>query len=77
MERDVASATVDWSNMSELSSLSHPRGTEVSLLHWPQATGSDKTIGSSSRQAAPPAREDQRTIRPRVAPSGTGASEPQ
>jgi hypothetical protein len=53
---DVACATVDWSNMSGSSSSSPPRGAEVSSSHWPQATGHDKTVGSSSRQAAPPER---------------------
>jgi hypothetical protein len=55
---DVASAAVDWSNMSGSSSLSPPRGTEVSSSRQPQATGHDKTVGSSSCQAASPARED-------------------
>jgi hypothetical protein len=34
-------------------------------------------VGSSSRPAAHPAREDPRTVRPHVAPSRTGASESQ
>jgi hypothetical protein len=68
---------IDWSNMSGLSSSSLPRGVEVSSSRQPQATVRDMTVGSSSHQAACPAREDQRTVRPRVAPSGTGASEPQ
>jgi hypothetical protein len=37
----------------------------------------DETVGSSLRQAARFTREDQRTVRPRVAPSGTGASKSQ
>jgi hypothetical protein len=73
---DVASMAVDWSNMSGLSSSSPPRGAEVSSSHRPQAAGSDKTVGSSSRQEAPLARVDQRSVRSRAAPSGTGASEP-
>jgi hypothetical protein len=75
--RDVASAAVNWSNMSGSSSSSPPCGVEVSSSRQPQATVHDKTVGSSSRQAARLTREDQRTVRPRVAPSGTGASEPQ
>jgi hypothetical protein len=74
---DVASAAVDWSNMSGSSSSSPPRGTEVSSSRQPQAARRDKNVGSSLRQAARPAREDQRTVRPRVVPSGTGASEMQ
>jgi hypothetical protein len=35
----------------------------VSLSRQPQATGCDKSVGSSSRQVAPPAREDQRMVR--------------
>jgi hypothetical protein len=53
--RDVASAAVDWSNMSGSSSSSPPRGTEVSSSRQPQAVGHDKTVGSSSHQAALPA----------------------
>jgi hypothetical protein len=37
----------------------------------------DKPMGSSSCRAARPAREDQRTVRPRVPPSETGTSESQ
>jgi hypothetical protein len=40
----------------------------------PQTTARDKKVHSSSRQAARPAREDQGTVRPRVAPNKTGAS---
>jgi hypothetical protein len=74
---DVASAAVDWSDVlgSSLSSPTH--GTEVSSSRQSQAAARDKTVGSSLRQAACPAREDQRTVHPRVAPSGTGASESQ
>jgi hypothetical protein len=42
---DVASATVDWSNMSGSSSSSPPRGVEVSSSRRPLAAGRDKTIG--------------------------------
>jgi hypothetical protein len=37
----------------------------------------NKTMGSNSCQPARPARGDQRTVRPRAAPGGTGASESQ
>jgi hypothetical protein len=63
--------------MSGSSSSSPPRGTKVSSSCQPQAAVHDKTVGLSSRQAARPAREDQRTVRPREAPSETGASESQ
>jgi hypothetical protein len=63
--------------MSGLSSSSPPHGAEVSSSRQPQVAMRDKTVGSSSRQAARPAREDRRTVRPRVAPRGTGASESQ
>jgi hypothetical protein len=56
---DVASVTVDWSNMSGSSSSSPPRGAEVSSSCQPQAAGRDKAVVSSSRQTAPPARVDQ------------------
>jgi hypothetical protein len=52
---DVASAAVDWSNMSGSSSSSPPRGGDVSSSRRPQVAGRDKTVGSSSRQTAPPA----------------------
>jgi hypothetical protein len=52
---DVASAAVDWSDMLGSSSSSPPRGTEVSSSRQPQATVRDKTVGSSSCQAACPA----------------------
>jgi hypothetical protein len=74
---DVASVAVDWSNMSGSSSSSLPRGTEVSSSRQLAAAGRDKTVGSSSRQAAHTAREDQRMVRSHVVRSGTGASEPQ
>jgi hypothetical protein len=68
---------VDWSDMPGSSSSSPPCATEVSSSQWPQTATRDKNVGFSSRQAARPAREDQRTVRPRVAPSRTGASESQ
>jgi hypothetical protein len=74
---DVASAAVDWSEMSGSSSSSPPHDTEVSSSRQPQTAARDKTVGSSSRQAARPTREDQRMVRPRAAPSGTGAPESQ
>jgi hypothetical protein len=74
---DVASAAIDWSNMSGLSSSSPPRGTEMSPSRHPQAIGRDKTLGSSSCQVARPARGDQQVVRPRAVPIGTGAPEPQ
>jgi hypothetical protein len=52
----IASAAVDWSNMSGLSSSSPPRGAEVSLSCRPREVGQDKTVGSSSRPVAFPAR---------------------
>jgi hypothetical protein len=52
---DVASAAVNWSNMSRSSSSSPPRGAEVSSSRRLREAGSDKTVGSSSRPAAPPA----------------------
>jgi hypothetical protein len=66
---DVASAVVDWSDMSGSSLSLPPRDVEVSSSCQPQAIMRDKTVGSSSLQAARPAREDQRTVRPRVAPN--------
>jgi hypothetical protein len=45
---DVASAAVDWSNMSGSSSSSPPRGAEVSPSRRPQAARHNKTVGSSS-----------------------------
>jgi hypothetical protein len=74
---DVASAAVNWSNMSRSSSSSPPRGAEVSSSRRPREDGSDKTVGSSSRPAAPPARVGQWSVRSRTTPSGMGASEPQ
>jgi hypothetical protein len=61
--------------MSGSSSSSPLRDTEVSSSRRPPVTGCDKTTGSSSRQAARPAREDQRVVRPRAVPSGAGAPE--
>jgi hypothetical protein len=63
--------------MSGSSSSSPPRGTEVSSSRQPQATGREKTLGSSSHPVAHPARGDQQMVRPRVVPSGTGTPEPQ
>jgi hypothetical protein len=71
----VASATVDWSDMSGSFSLSPPHATEVSSSRRPQMAARNKNVGPSSRPAARPAREDQRVVRPHVAPSGTGAYE--
>jgi hypothetical protein len=72
---DVASTAIDWSNMSGSSSSSLSRGVEVSSSHRPQAARRDKTMGSSSRLAAPSVREDQRMTRSRATPSGTGTPE--
>jgi hypothetical protein len=74
---DVASAVVDWSDMSGSSSSSPPRGTELSSSRRPATTGRDKTTGSSSRQVARPAREDQRVVRSRTVPTRAGVLEPQ
>jgi hypothetical protein len=74
---DVPSATMDWSDMSGSSSSLPPHAIEVSSSRRLQTAARDKNVGSSSRPAARPAREDQRTVRPRVAPSRTGASESQ
>jgi hypothetical protein len=63
---DVASAAVDWSDMSGSSSSSPPHATEVSSSWWPQTATCDKNVGLSSRPAAHPAREDQRTVLPRM-----------
>jgi hypothetical protein len=63
--------------MSGSSSSLPPHGTEVSSSRKPPMAARDKKVGSSSRQAARPAQEDQWTVRPRVVPSGTGASESQ
>jgi hypothetical protein len=54
-----------------------PCGAEVSSSRRPQAAARDKNVGSSSRQAAHPTSEDQRTVLPRMAPSRTGTSESQ
>jgi hypothetical protein len=71
---DVASAVVDWSEMSGSSSSSPPHAVEVSSSWRPQTAARDKNVGSSSRQAAHPVQEDQQTVRPCAAPSGTGAT---
>jgi hypothetical protein len=73
---DVASAAVDWSNMSGSSSSSPLRGAEVSSSHRPWEAGRDKVVGSSSRPAAPPVRVSLRSTRSRTAPKGTGTPEP-
>jgi hypothetical protein len=72
---DVASAAVDWSNMSGSSSSSPLRGAKVLSLRWPREAGRDKIVGLSSHLAAPPARVGQRSTRSRTVPSGTGAPE--
>jgi hypothetical protein len=72
---DVASAAIDWSNMSASSSLSPPRGAEVSSLRRPREAGHDKTVGSSSRPAAPPTRVGLRSTRSRTTPNRTGTPE--
>jgi hypothetical protein len=68
---------VNWSEMSGLSSSSPPRTTEVSSSRRLQTAARDKNVGSTSRQAGRPAREDQRTVRPHAAPSRTSTSEAQ
>jgi hypothetical protein len=45
---DIASAAVDWSNMSGSSSSSPPRATEVSSSRRLQTNARDKNVGSSS-----------------------------
>jgi hypothetical protein len=77
MERRCANVAVDWSNMSGSASSSPPRGAEVSSSRRLREARRDKTVGSSSRPAAPPARVDQWSACSRAAPSRTGASEPQ
>jgi hypothetical protein len=74
---DVASAAIDWSNMSGSSSSSPPHGAEVSSSRRPREAGYDKTVGSSSRPVAPPARVGLRSTRSRTSPSRTGTPEPQ
>jgi hypothetical protein len=69
---DVASAVVNWSNMLGSSLLSPPHGAEVSSSRRPRETGHDKTVGSSSRPAAPPARVGLRLTRSRTTASRTG-----
>jgi hypothetical protein len=72
---DVASAAVDWSNMLGSSSSSPPRGAEVSSSRRSRETGHDKTVGSTSRPAAPPAREGLWLTRSRTAANRTGTPE--
>jgi hypothetical protein len=72
---DIASAAIDWSNMSGSSSSSPPRGIEVSLSHRPRAARCDKTVDSSSRPAASVVREDQQMTRSCATPGRTGAPE--
>jgi hypothetical protein len=57
----------------------HPRRRSLVTLKCRRRASrrQHKTVGSSTRQAARPAREDQRMVRSRAVPSGTGASEPQ
>jgi hypothetical protein len=74
---DVASAAVDWRNMSGSSSSSPPRGAEVSSSCRPREVRCDKTVGSSSRPVALPARVGQWSVRSHAAPSGTDTPEPQ
>jgi hypothetical protein len=74
---DVASAAIDWSNMSGSFSSLPPCGAEVSSSRWPQEAGNDKTVGSSSCPAALPTRVGLRSTRSRTAPSRTGTPEPQ
>jgi hypothetical protein len=52
---DLASAAVDWSNMSGSSSSLSPRDVEVSSSRRLWEAGRDKTVGSSSCKAAPSA----------------------
>jgi hypothetical protein len=73
----VASATIGWSNMSGSSSSSPPRGAEVSSSRRSQDAGHDKTVGSSSCPAGPPAHVGLRSTRSRTAPNGTSTPEPQ
>jgi hypothetical protein len=73
---DVASATVDWSNMSGSSSSSPLHGAEVSSSRRSREAGRDKVVESSSHLVAPPARVGLRSTRSRTAPSGTGTPEP-
>jgi hypothetical protein len=74
---DAPSAAVDWREMSGSSSSLPPCATEVSSSWRPQMAARDMKVGSTSRQPACLVREDQRMVLPRVAPSGTGASETQ
>jgi hypothetical protein len=74
---DVASAVVDWSDMSGLSTSSPSHVTEVSSSRRPQIAARKKNAGSSSRSVAHPALEDPQVVHPCVAPGRTGAPETQ
>jgi hypothetical protein len=76
MERRCRQCGGRLEQISGSSSPSPPRSTEVSSSRQPPPAERDKTVGSSFRQAARPTREDQRTVRSCVVPSGTGASKP-
>jgi hypothetical protein len=56
------------------SSSSPPRCAKVSSSWRPQTAACDKNVGSSSRHATRPAREDQQTVRAHVEPNGTGVT---
>jgi hypothetical protein len=45
---NMASAAVDWSDMSGSSTSSPPRATEVTSLRWPETSVREKNAGSSS-----------------------------
>jgi hypothetical protein len=51
---DVASAVVEWSNMSGSSSSLLLHGIEVSSSRQPREAGRDMVVGSSSRSVSPP-----------------------
>jgi hypothetical protein len=72
---DVASAAVDWSDMSGSSTSSPPRAIEVTSSRRPQIATREKKAGSSSRSAARHARVDQQVVRPHVTPGGPSAPE--
>jgi hypothetical protein len=76
----MASVAVDWRDMSGSFSSSPPRATEVSSSRQPQTAAREKNVGSSSRSAAHPAREDQWEVRSRVGRRGvespTSSSQP-
>jgi hypothetical protein len=71
----VLSAAVDWSDMSGSSTTSPPRMVEVTSSRRPEPAARKKNVGSSSRSAARPVREDQQAAHPRMAPGGSSASE--